>query len=122
MKWPPTLMGFDPMLQIVHVEDVVEAIALSLRPGIRGVFNVTGPGPIALSVLQRQLGRQKLPVPEVVVRPLFQALWNLRLTGFPVPEMDYIKYVCMVDGTRARDVLGYEPKRSLRETIEAVRF
>ena len=122
MKRLPTLLGFDPMLQIVHLDDVVEAIALSLRPGIRGVFNVTGPGPIALSVLQRQLGRRKLPIPEVLARPLYKALWDLRLTGFPVPEMDYIKFVCMVDGTRAREVLGYEPKRSLRETIEAVRF
>jgi len=36
--------------------------------------------------------------------------------------MDYIKYVCMVDGSRAREVLGYKPKRTLRETIEAVRY
>jgi len=110
------------MMQIVHVDDVVEGIAQSLRPGVRGVFNLTGPGPIALSVLQKQLGRRKLPLPEMIARPIMKTLWDLRLTTFPTPEMDYIKYVCMVDGSRAREVLGYKPKRTLRETIEAVRY
>jgi len=110
------------MMQIVHVDAVVEGIAQSLRPGVRGVFNLTGPGPIALSVLQKQLGRRKLPLPEMIARPIMKTLWDLRLTTFPTPEMDYIKYVCMVDGSRAREVLGYKPKRTLRETIEAVRY
>jgi UDP-glucose 4-epimerase len=122
LKHPITVLGFDPMVQIVHVEDVVEAIQRSLRPGIRGVFNVTGPGAIALSVLQRQLGRIKLPLPDFFARPFVKALWNLRLTSFPPEEMDFIKYVCMVDGSRAREVLGYRPQKTLRETIEAVRY
>jgi UDP-glucose 4-epimerase len=122
LRYPPTLMGFDPMVQIIHAEDVVEALVLSLKPGVRGVFNVTGPGSIALSVLQRQLGRAKLPLPEVLVRPALRMLWDLRLTSFPPDELDFIKYVCMVDGSRARQVLGFEPKKSLRETIEAVRY
>lgn len=122
LKNPISLMGFDPMIQIIHVDDVVEAIALSLKPGLRGVFNITGPGEIALSVLQRQLGRTKVPLPEVVARPLTKLLWDLRMSSFPPEELDFIKYVCMVDGSRARQVLGFEPKRSLRDTIEAVRY
>ncbi len=122
MKFPPTVMGFDPMIQIVHVEDVVEAIAKSLRPGVRGVFNIVGPGPIALSVLQRQLGRRKVPIPDPFIRPLAKTLFDLRLTSFRPPELDFLKYVCMVDGARAKEVLGYEPQRGLRQTIEAVRY
>jgi len=37
-----------------------------------------------------------------------------------VPELDHIRYVCMVDGTRARDQLGFKPGYTLRETIRAV--
>lgn len=122
LKYPVSLLGFDPMVQIIHVEDVVEAIEKSLKPGIRGVFNITGPGAIALSVLQRQLGRKKVPVPEAFARRILQTMWDLRLTTFPPAELDFIKFVCMVDGGRAREVLGYRPKKSLRETIESVRY
>ncbi|MCA9564416.1 MAG: SDR family oxidoreductase [Myxococcales bacterium] len=122
LKNPPTVLGFDPMLQLVHMDDVVEAMRLALRPGIRGVFNITGPGSIALSVLQRQLGRRKIPLPDAVVRPITKLMWDLRLTTFPPAELDFIKYVCMVDGSRAREVLGYRPQKTLRETIEAVRY
>lgn len=122
MKYPPTVLGFDPMLQIIHVEDVVEAIALSLRPGVRGVFNVVGPGAIALSVLQRQLGRRKLPLPSPVLRTVTDLLSDLKVTAFRAPELDFLKYVCMVDGSRASEVLGFRPTKTLRETIEAVRY
>jgi UDP-glucose 4-epimerase len=47
-------------------------------------------------------------------------LWRLGATSFPVPELDFIRYVCMVDGTRSRDELGFRPRRSLKETIRAV--
>jgi UDP-glucose 4-epimerase len=40
----PTVMGFDPMMQFIHEEDLSEAIALALEHGLQGVFNVTGPG------------------------------------------------------------------------------
>src|SRR6185436_8893564 len=36
----PTLMGFDPMMQAVHQEDVVSAIARALEPGVRGLYNL----------------------------------------------------------------------------------
>jgi nucleoside-diphosphate-sugar epimerase len=37
-----------------------------------------------------------------------------------VAEFDFIRYVCMVDGRRAREELGFRPRFSLRETIRAV--
>ena len=33
------------------------------------------------------------------------------------PEIDHIRYVCMVDDRRARDVLGYQPAHDIAETI-----
>jgi UDP-glucose 4-epimerase len=38
----PTLLGFDPMVQVIHQMDLVEAIELAIRPGLRGIFNVGG--------------------------------------------------------------------------------
>ena len=44
LERPVMVMGFDPMMQVVHEKDVVRAIQLALRPGVRGIYNIRGPG------------------------------------------------------------------------------
>src|SRR5438270_80592 len=48
LPWVPTLLGFDPMVQAIHELDVVEAIVCALTTGVRGIFNVVGPGEVPL--------------------------------------------------------------------------
>jgi UDP-glucose 4-epimerase len=115
-----TVMGFDPMTQVIHQADVVAAIDLALRPGIRGIFNVAGSEPVPLSRLVAVLGRQRMSVPYSVARLVLKRLWSLRLTTFPPPELDHIRFVCMVDDRRARQLLGFSPAKSLQETILSV--
>jgi UDP-glucose 4-epimerase len=81
----PTLMGFDPMMQCVHHEDVVDAIRLALRPGVRGIFNLAGPPALPISHAIRMLGRGHLPVPHPIARATLDRLWKMRLTSFPAP-------------------------------------
>jgi UDP-glucose 4-epimerase len=120
LETAPRLLGFDPMLQVIHEDDVVEAIVCALRPGVRGIFNVTGPGEVPLSAILRELGRATIPVPHPIARPLLAALWRFGVTSFPPPEINYLRYVCMVDGSRSRSELNFRPGHSLKETICAV--
>jgi UDP-glucose 4-epimerase len=115
-----TVMGFDPMTQVIHESDVVHAIQLALRGGIRGIFNVAGPEPVPLLRLLRVLGRPRVAVPYSLARAVLRRMWSLRLTTFPPPELDHIRYVCMVDDRRARQVLGFAPRKSLEETVLSV--
>jgi UDP-glucose 4-epimerase len=115
-----TVMGFDPMAQVIQQADVVQAIDLALRPGVRGIFNVAGPEPAPISQIIRILGRQRVSVPYSLARMLLRRLWALRLTTFPVPELDHIRFVCMVDDRRAREVLGFVPQLTLEETVRSV--
>ena len=62
---------------------------------------MTGPGEVPLSTILNELGRAALPVPHPFARGLLNVLWKSRFTSFPVPELDHIRYVCMVDGRRA---------------------
>ncbi|MSP60379.1 MAG: SDR family oxidoreductase [Myxococcales bacterium] len=116
----PTLLGFDPMIQAIHEEDVVEALIASLRPGVRGIFNLTGPGEVPLSTILRELGKRTLPIPHPFAKSLLTLLWRGRFTSFPAPELHHIRFVCMVDGSRANRDLGFKPRFSLKETIRAV--
>ncbi len=120
LERPVTVLGFDPMVQIIHEEDVCRALALALRPGLRGVFNVTGPGQLPLSAILRELGRHPIPVPHLLVRTLLRRAFEARLTSFPPEEVDHIQYLCVVDGSRFVREAGWVPATSLRDTIRAV--
>jgi UDP-glucose 4-epimerase len=116
----PTLLGFDPMVQVIHERDVAEAIVCGLRPGARGIFNVAGPGEVPLSIVLRELGKPSLPVPHPLAKPLWRVAWRLGMNSFPVDEFDFIRYVCMVDASRASRELEFRPRHSLPETIRSV--
>ena len=117
---PLTALGFDPMLQVIHEEDVCRAIALALRPGVRGVYNVVGPGELPLSAILRELGREPIPVPHFLLRPMLRWLADERGGAFPPEEVDHLQFACTVDGSRAEGELGWSPSFSLRDTIRSV--
>jgi len=120
LERPLTVMGFDPMVQLIHVEDVCRAMALALRPGSRGVYNVAGPGEVPLSAALQELGRRPIPVPSFLLRPLLARAFQSRLVSFPPDELDHLQYLCAVDGSRAERELGWRPAHSLRDTIRSV--
>src|SRR5580658_9480494 len=115
-----TILGFDPMMQVVHESDVVRAIELALVPGIRGIFNLAGADPCPLSRVIKILGRQRVGVPYSLARLALRRMWSLRLTSFPPPEIDHIRYVCMVDDRRSRQELGLTATMSLEATVISV--
>ncbi len=116
----PTLLGFDPMVQPIHVEDVAAAVVRALAPGARGIYNVVGPGELPLSAAIAETGRPTLAVPHPLARPLGALAFRLGLSGYPVDELDFIRFGAMVDGRRARQELGLCPRFGLRETVRAV--
>ncbi len=116
----PTLLGFDPMLQAVHQDDVVRAILLAAAPAARGIYNIAGPPPVPLSRVLELLERPTVAVPHSVARLGVERLFRWRVTSFPAPELDFIRYVCMIDDSRARRDLGYAPAHGLVATLCAV--
>jgi UDP-glucose 4-epimerase len=68
----------------------------------------------------RELRREPRMIPHPVAGPLLGLAFRLGVSSFPVAELDFIRYVCMVDGRRAAAELGFRPRFGLRETIHAV--
>lgn len=114
----PRLLGFDPMMQIVHEDDVVDAIERALLPGVRGVFNVVGQTQAPLSRLLRARGATSLPVPAPLLRAALQRAFSWRLSSVDAGELAFLQYSHVVDGRRAKDELGFAPRKSLRETLD----
>lgn len=116
----PTIMGYDPMVQVIHQDDVIAAIALALTGSARGVFNLAGPPPAPVSRIIDLAGRSRLPVPHFMFRAALSRMFEVRATSFPAAELDFIRYVCMVDDSRARSELGFFHSRDLADTVRAI--
>ncbi|QQR89859.1 MAG: SDR family oxidoreductase [Myxococcales bacterium] len=120
LERPLTLLGFDPMIQVIHEKDVTDAIVAALKPGVRGIFNLRGPGELPLSKVFERLRRKPVPVPSFVAKTTLNRLWKYRLVSFPPPEIDHIRFLCMVDDSRARQELGFVPHRDMQQTLLSV--
>jgi UDP-glucose 4-epimerase len=121
LRRPWVLAGFDPMVQLIHMEDVARAmVEAALRPEPKGVYNVVGPGEVPLSSIHRELGHTAIPVPHPVARPLLGLLFKYRLANFPPPELDHIQFLCNVDGGRWLQDVDWKPRHSMRDTIRSV--
>ena len=117
----PTVMGFNPMMQFIHEDDLAEAIVLAIECETRGVFNVVGPGAVPLHVAIRETGSTALPLPEFAARPAIRQLFRWGIYPFPPRAIDFAKYQCTLDGRRFREATGFVPRFSLGETFAAVR-
>jgi UDP-glucose 4-epimerase len=120
-RWVPTMLGFDPMVQFIHEEDVAEAVALALQAGTHGVYNVTGPGAVPLSVAIHETGGVNVPLPESLARPMFELAFGLGLYHTPAGAIDFVKYPVTLDGRRFRDATGFRPLFSLEDIFASVR-
>jgi UDP-glucose 4-epimerase len=119
--WVPQPAGYDPMVQMVHHEDVVDALLLAQEPGVRGVFNIDGPSALPISQILKHSSKTIVPIPSAFLRAGLSFLWRMRLTRFPPDEVDHIQWPSTVDGRRARDELGYTPKHDLTSILGLLR-
>lgn len=111
----PTLLGFDPLLQFVHEDDAVEAFERAVEHDFAGVYNIVGSGVLPLSTLLKLGGKPQLPILHVAAYPLADALWMAQLIEAPAPYLDYLRFLWVADGDKARIEMGFEPKYSTKE-------
>lgn len=108
----PTLLGFNPMMQLIHEEDVVEALAQAVAVRPDGVVNVAAEPPMPLMRLLALAGVLPLPLPPMLAGRL------LRRLGL---ESDFLRYRCTVDTGRMGSELDFSPSYSAEETVHAFR-
>ena len=106
--------------QAVHTRDVSEAYRLAVVGDARGPFNVAAEPVLDARTLARALGARVLPLPQAVARTAVAASWQLRLQPTPPGWLDMGLGVPIMDTTRAREELGWEPRHSSLQAIRDV--
>lgn len=117
----PTLLGFDPLMQVIHEDDVVEALAHAVLHDAPGVFNVAAEGVLPLSKLMALAGKFAPPIFHLAAywgNPLLASMGLPLARLWPLP-LDYLRYPWVADLTRMRQVLGFVPRYTAVETLQA---
>jgi UDP-glucose 4-epimerase len=110
--------------QAVHSLDVGEAYRLAATRPVRGAFNIAADPVLDAREIRSALGVRTLPIPPGLVRSAAQASWRLRLQPTSPGWLDMGMASPIMTTTRARDELGWTPRRSageaLRELLDGV--
>jgi UDP-glucose 4-epimerase len=115
----PTLLGFDPLLQLLHPDDAEDALVKGVFSDARGVFNVTPRKVLPLSTAIHLSGKVAAPVVHPVAYAAVDALYALGLVEAPSGFIDYVRYPCVADGERARATLGFESRYTTRQALDS---
>src|SRR4051794_12897530 len=99
--------------QAVHTHDVAEAYRLAaVTEGARGAFNIAAEPVLDPDVLGEALGARPIRVPAGLLRALADLTWRLRLQPTPAGWVDMALAVPILDTSRARHELGWQPTHS----------
>ena len=106
------------VLQAVHADDVAEAYRLAATdPSARGAYNVAAEPVLGPRELGELLGARPVRVPARALRAAAALTWRARLQPTPEGWLDMGLAVPVMDTTRAREELGWTPRKSAGEAL-----
>jgi UDP-glucose 4-epimerase len=108
LPFVPTVIGRDPRLQFIHVDDALEVLHRSVVEDHPGTFNVAGAGVITLSQAVRRANRVALPVLEASL----SAAAGLARSGvkFSLDQLDLFVHGRVVDTSLLIREYGFTPR------------
>lgn len=112
----PTVIGRDARLQLLHEQDALGALERATMAGKSGTYNVGASGILMMSQAIRRAGRIALPVPRSALSAVDSLRRATRYTELDREQLDYMSYGRVMDTSRMRNDLGYNPKWT---TVEA---
>jgi nucleoside-diphosphate-sugar epimerase len=104
--------------QVTHAEDVADAYRRAIVDDrARGAYNVASEPVLDVDALASLLGARKVPVPAALARAVVAASWRLRLQPTPAGWVDLGLGAPLLDTTRIRAELGWEPRRDAGDAL-----
>jgi nucleoside-diphosphate-sugar epimerase len=120
---PVPVLAPNVPLQFIHEHDVGQALLLCvLGDGPPGAYNIAGDGVLTGADIVRELGLAPLPVPSRLVHGAARAAAALPRPRFTPPAADWVEaasHPAIMDTTKAKEQLGWEPEFSAIEALRA---
>ena len=111
----PTVLGFDPRVQLLHADDALAVLRLATKSGRPGTVNVGGAGVLLLSQMVRRAGRvpaarEALGMVAPLVHVVGDVVRRAGLLDFSREQLSFLEFGRVVDTTRLRTEFGYTPR------------
>lgn len=115
----PNLLGYDPLVQLLHPDDAVRAVELALEKAPRGALNVVPSAAIPLNTALHLAEKIPFAVPHPLAYLASDVLWTLGLAEAPGAFVDYVRYLFVAEGAKAERELGFVAQYSSRDALAA---
>ena len=106
----PTVLGFDPRVQLCHEDDGIEVLRRATLEEHPGIYNVGGQGVLLLSQAIRRIGKPSIPVPSPAVSLVAQAFRRAGMVDFSPEQMHYLQHGRVADVSRLARRFGWGPR------------
>ncbi|MDT4927693.1 MAG: hypothetical protein QOF92_560 [Pseudonocardiales bacterium] len=106
-------------VQLVHHDDVAAAIALAASgAGEPGAYNLAGDGEISLGDVAKATGTRAVRVPQAAATFASALLAKLPMVPAATEWIHVARSSVVMDTSRAKNLLGWQPKHTTRETLD----
>ena len=108
-------------VQLVHHDDVAQAIALAATgAGTPGAYNLAADGTVSISDIARALDAIPVPVPHASAVVLSSALALLPRIPSAAEWLHAMRTSVVMDTTRAKRDLGWQPQHDAKDTLRTM--
>jgi len=109
-------------VQLVHHDDVASAIVLAVTTTTAppGAYNIAGDGLLTFSDVGRALGARPIRVPRVAAVVTSEVLAHLPFVPSALEWLHAGRASTVMDTSKAKEQLGWQPKHSAAETLAAL--
>jgi len=104
-------------IQLVHADDVADVVARILERRAAGAFNVAAEPVLGADDIAAALGAKQVHVRRELTRAAAAAAWRAHLSPLDPGWVDMALQAPWVDTSRARDLLGWAPRRDAHQVL-----
>jgi UDP-glucose 4-epimerase len=113
----PILSGFEPLFQVIHESDAVEALVQAHRVNVPGPVNVGADGVLPLLKMLRLARTRTISMLHPIAYAAAEWLRGIPPFGTCPLELDYLRYSCMGDNARMKAEFDFQPQLASDEAF-----
>lgn len=103
-------LGYNPMVNLLHMGDVIRAIRAAIFTSANGIFNIAGIDTAPISTFADLNHRACVSLPKQMLPVVNWAMRKAGLTDYYYTvDRERMRYPCLLDTERAKNILGFEP-------------
>lgn len=114
-----SILGFDPLYQFIHEEDIIDVFRVAIEDDYRGAFNIVGRGVLPFSTILKLAGKIRVPIPYPAAYSMVSMLWSANILPVPPAFLNFLKYTWLADGAKAKKMMKFESRYAIKDTLES---